>query len=136
MAPDPDENTRQDLYARACEGDRQRGDNRAYDRLVRGFMEGGPRPTTERGLLFGIYLVTTPSVFCGGLVAASGQTTLASGIITTLPKSTGPGPGPGRTDPNTRARTRERDPDSGTRSGWDRPGPHWDLLDGWWQPRQ
>lgn len=32
VAPDPD---RQDLYSRALEADRQRGDNRAYDRLVR-----------------------------------------------------------------------------------------------------
>ncbi|MEU9324087.1 RHS repeat-associated core domain-containing protein [Streptomyces canus] len=116
--------------------DRQRGDNRAYDRLIKDWPMSGPRPTTWLDLLFGGYLVTTLLLFFGGLLAVSGETTLASGIGAARPQPTGPGPAPGRTDVNTRARTRERDPDSGTRSGWDPAREHWDLRDGWWQPRQ
>ncbi|MFJ4368882.1 RHS repeat domain-containing protein [Streptomyces chartreusis] len=132
VPPDPDENTRQDLYSRAREVDRQAGDNRAYDRLIRN--SGGPRPTTELDLLFGIYLLTTLSLLTGGLFAIAGETTLASGIV--APRPTGPAPGPPRSDPNTRARSRERDPDSGTRSGWDKVGPRWLDRDGHLPRRQ
>ena len=68
---DPDENTREvmrggGLEAR-LEADRRRGDNRAYERLVRPLLTPNVRrPTTQLDLLFGGYLIGVALLGIGG----------------------------------------------------------------------
>jgi RHS repeat-associated protein len=52
--------------------DRLRGDNRAYDRLIRPWQGSGPRPTTWLDIIFGGYLLAVGTLLTAGMIGIGG----------------------------------------------------------------